>query len=305
VIHVLYGGCSAERDVSLASGRAVIGALTTTGLPMRATVLDAQALPAALDPASEVVLPVLHGTFGEDGGLQHLLEQAGIAYAGCDSASSRLCMDKVATKERVAAAGVPVIPGAAFEVACAGSAVLPSGLEPPLVLKPRCEGSSVGLHMIDDAAHLECVLGALAPGAWMAERRVQGRDMTVGILDGAAMGVVEIIPAGGVYDYQHKYTAGMTRYRYPAHIDEALSARLRADAERAFAACGCRDFARIDFLVTESGEHFFLEINTLPGMTETSLLPKSASCVGLDFAGLVQRMVAPAFERFRLTRISQ
>jgi D-alanine-D-alanine ligase len=133
----------------------------------------------------------------------------------------------------------------------------------------------------------------------MVERRIEGRELSVGILGGSAMGIVEIRPASGVYDYASKYTKGMTEYLAPAPLDGPLSETIRAAAETAFAACGCRDYARVDFMLSEQGEPFLLEINTLPGMKETSLLPMSARCAGLDFTALVKEMVSPAVERFR------
>jgi D-alanine-D-alanine ligase len=142
-------------------------------------------------------------------------------------------------------------------------------------------------------------LASVGPGRWLAERRIRGRELSVGVLNGAAMGVVEIRPRSGVYDYESKYTKGATEYLAPAPLADGVTAAVRAAAASAFAACGCRDYARVDFMLAGDEEPFFLEINTLPGMKETSLLPMSARCAGLDFISLVREMAMPAVERFR------
>jgi len=295
---VMCGGTSAEREVSLRSGRAVAAA-AAGHWPTRLCVLETAALPPELDPAVHVVVSTLHGTFGEDGGMQRLLEGAGFAFAGCDAQASALTMDKAATKERIAALGVPVAPGVAFDAAAAPTAAeLSLRLGREIVLKPNNEGSSVGLQICLDPAALAAALRQLGPGRWLAEPRIRGTELTVGVLNGRAMGVVEIAPRSGTYDYASKYTRGATEYFAPARIAPDLADALQHFSETAFAACGCRDFARIDFMLSTDGEPACLEINTLPGMTETSLLPKSASCIGLDFSALVHAMVEPAVARF-------
>jgi D-alanine-D-alanine ligase len=168
-----------------------------------------------------------------------------------------------------------------------------------VVVKPNNEGSSVGLSVVADLAGLETALASAGRGRWLVERRIDGRELSVGVLGGSAMGVVQVSPKSGVYDYASKYTKGMTEYTAPAPLDAALTAAVRTAAETAFAACGCRDYARVDFILSPQNVSFFLEINTLPGMKETSLLPMSARCAGLDFTALVREMVSPAVERFR------
>ena len=298
-IAVFAGGTSAEREVSTGSGRACAVALARS-FATRLFDVAADALPGGYDPARQVVFSTLHGTFGEDGGMQGLLDAAGGAYAGSGAASSALTMDKALTKEAVAARGVRVADGMVFDAGAAPSAAeVARRLGHRVVVKPNNQGSSVGLSVVGDMAGLETALGAVARGRWMVERRIEGRELSVGILGGSAMGIVEIRPASGVYDYASKYTKGMTEYLAPAPLDGPLSETIRAAAETAFAACGCRDYARVDFMLSEQGEPFLLEINTLPGMKETSLLPMSARCAGLDFTALVKEMVSPAVERFR------
>jgi D-alanine-D-alanine ligase len=310
-IVVLCGGRSSESEVSLRSGRAVTGVVPGARLVELAT----DALPAWLDPVRHVVFPALHGGWGEDGGIQGELEARGIAFAGCSAAASRLCMDKVATKRAMRAAGVPAIP----EVAFAGdakptAAELIASLGEEIVLKPSDQGSSVGLFLPAGAAAIAEALAGIPSagrwmaerrlrgrefsiGRWMAERRLRGREFSIGLLDGQPMGLVEIVALAGVYDYRTKYTKGASEYRCPAQLEPGLTAAIAAAAGRLFAAAGCRDFARADVMLEPDGRFYFLEINTLPGMTETSLMPKSASGVGLDFPALVRRMIAPALAR--------
>jgi D-alanine-D-alanine ligase len=294
-IVVLCGGLSSEREVSLRSGRAVSSALPGS----RLVELDADALPAWLDGAKHVVLPVLHGGWGEDGRAQAEMEAKGIAFAGCSSAANRLCMDKVATKAAMRAAGVPAIPEVAFAGAAKPTAAaLVAALGEHIVIKPADQGSSVGLYVLAGEGDVAQALAEIpASGRWMAERRLRGREMSVGLLDGQPMGLVEIVPLAGVYDFKTKYTKGASEYRFPAPVGPELTAAIGAAAARLFAAGGCRDFARADVFLEPDGRFYFLEINTMPGMTETSLMPKSASCVGLDFPALVRRMAAPALAR--------
>jgi len=296
-ITILAGGISAEREVSRRSGRAVAEALAGAG-PVRLVELDAARLPADLDPRATVVLPVLHGTWGEDGGVQADLEAAGIEYAGCDAAASRRCFDKVETKRLAAAAGVPVLRQRTGSVAeLGGLDALMAELGDDLVFKPVAEGSSVGLHLAHGREQVATALAGLGAGRWLVEPRVRGREFSVGVLEGRALGVVEIRPRSGVYDYSSKYTQGATEYVAPAPLSEAVTAAAQRHAEATFAACGARDFARVDFMLRGEAELFLLEINTLPGLTATSLLPKSAGCHGLSFAALADRMVAPARAR--------
>jgi D-alanine-D-alanine ligase len=175
-----------------------------------------------------------------------------------------------------------------------------------LVVKPNAEGSSVGLALTRGAGELRGALGRIGgdklprcAGGWLVEERIFGTELSAGVLNGRALGVVEICPRAGVYDYANKYTAGATEYFAPARIGEEAAEAARQGAEVAFAVCGCRDFARVDFILRAGDKApFLLEVNTLPGMTGTSLLPKSAGCCGLDFAALTREMALPALRRF-------
>ena len=297
-IVVLAGGTSAEREVSLGSGRACALALARS-FATRMIVVDEDALPAGLDPGRDVVFMTFHGGFGEGGGMQRLLEKAGLAYAGCDAAASELCLDKERTKRAVAARGVPVAPGVEFRGEARPTAeALIEQLGREIVFKPNADGSSFGLALCIGPAEIHAKLAGIESGTWLAEQRIPGRELTVGLLHGRALGVVEIVPKSGVFDYTAKYTKGLTSYLAPAPLAPDVETIVRQTAETAYAACGCRDYARIDFMMTAQNQLFLLEINTLPGMKETSLLPMSARCAGLDFTALVRELVKPAWERF-------
>lgn len=296
---VLCGGRSSEREVSLRSGAAVAKALPGS----RLVVLEADAVPEWIDPARHVVLPMMHGGWGEGGGLQAELEARGVAFAGSDAAASRLCMDKVATKARLRAAGLPVADEVAFEAASPPDAAgLVDRLGPVVFVKPVDQGSSVGLHRVEGRAELARVLASLAPGRWMAEPHLAGRELTVGLLGGEALGVVEILSPGGVYDYHSKYAPGGSRHLAPAPIEPGLYAAIAQVAEAAFRACACRDFARVDVILAPDGRFHILEVNTLPGMTETSLLPDCASCRSIAYAELAARMARAAMARAQTRR---
>lgn len=301
-IAVISGGVSEEREVSLSTGREVAEALREN-FEVDNFVIDETALPPEIDRNYHVVFPALHGGYGEGGGLQRQLETRGFAYAGSGPEASRLCLNKYETKAVVATLGLRMAP----DVVAKGpdfpdAQEIYELLGEDIVVKPNFQGSSVGLKLINGLDELEGLLPMLTADTWLFEQKVTGREITVGVLHGEPMGIVEILPKSGSYDYTHKYTSGMTEYRYPAEVDDVLGESIRDAAKRAFAACGCRDFARIDFILSEEGEFYFLEINTLPGLTATSLLPKSASCVGYDFPQLTMQMVLPAVKRFKGAR---
>ena len=295
---VLCGAISPEREVSLRSGKSVASVIKDSKL----VELNENILPAWIDPAKHVVIPVIHGDFGEDGQVQAACEARGLSFAGCDSVASRLCIDKVATKKVMRAAGLPVVPEVAFSGDKKPTAEkLIAELGEDLVIKPSDKGSSVDLFVLKGVAEVRARLDQMpGVGKWMAERRIRGREMSIGILNGKALGVVEIVPKTGVYDYKTKYTKGSSEYLAPAPISSDLTQQIQRASEKLFRVTGCRDFARADLFLEPSGEFIFLEINTMPGMTDTSLMPKSAACVGIDFTNLVQQMIAPAFTRSQL-----
>ncbi|KAF0095718.1 MAG: D-alanine-D-alanine ligase [Puniceicoccaceae bacterium 5H] len=288
--------------MSLVSGRAVAHALE--GL-YDVDLIDwqSESLPESLDPAETVVFPALHGGAGEDGHLQAQLEAAGFAYVGSDAKSSELCMDKQLTKEAVSRVGVTIAPGVPWHPQDAMDAADTfARLGPELIVKPRFGGSSIGLVMIHSQEELERAVQDLPADHYLIEQRIAGRELSIGVVNGEPLVVVEIVPRSGVYDYASKYTAGATEYRYPAALPDRLTQRIRSLARASFRACSCRDVARVDFLLRED-EPYFLEVNTLPGLTPTSLLPKSAAAhLNLDFPTLINRLLQPALLRFAAQR---
>jgi D-alanine-D-alanine ligase len=298
-IVVMLGGPSAEREVSLRSGAAVAEALRSLGHQVHE--LDPQNEPWALPPATEVVFLALHGTYGEDGTVQRHLEELGVPYTGCDPEASFVAFDKFLTKQRCVAAGVPT---ARFTLVDSPAASWPIGWNPPVVLKPSRQGSSVGLQFVERVADWGKALAEAMryDTHVLLEEKIAGRECTVGILADQPLPIVEVRPRTGIYDYQTKYTAGTTEYLCPAPFDAAITARIQTAALGAFKAIGGRDYSRVDVIVRPDGEPVVLEVNTLPGMTETSLLPKAAAAAGIGYAALCQRMVDLALKRRRESR---
>jgi len=291
---VMLGGPSAEREISLRSGAAVARALQSLGHTVHE--LDPRTPDWVLPPGTDAVFLALHGTYGEDGTVQRQLDALGVPYTGCGAEASRLAFDKVLAKQCFIAAKVPT---PAFRVIQNDQAPLPDDLPLPLVVKPARQGSSVGLQFVERAEDWPMALaGALRfDSEALVEEKIIGREMTVGILDGQPLPVVEVRPKRGSYDYQNKYTAGSTEYFCPASLDAAMTRRLQAVALAAFHAVGGRDYARVDVMVRPDGTPAVLEVNTLPGMTGTSLLPKAALAAELSFPALCQRMVELALAR--------
>lgn len=293
-ITVLLGGPSAEREVSLRTGAAVARALRSVGH----TVHEVDPVPGnlALPAGTEVVFLALHGTYGEDGLVQRELDVLGVPYTGCDAVASRIAFDKVLTKLACFRDGVPT---ANFTVLHSANSTWPASLSVPAIIKPVRQGSSVGLQFVDAKEQFADALAASLQHDTEAlmEERIVGRETTVAILDGVALPVVEIRPKQGSYDYQNKYTPGATEYFCPADFSPEITAGIQRAAMGAFKAVGARDYARVDVMVRPDGSPVVLEVNTLPGMTETSLLPKAAAAHGLAYAALCQRMVDLALRR--------
>lgn len=330
-IAVLMGGTSAERDVSLASGLAITRALRERGHDVAVVDTAAgyvpegeekdllpggvkSAPPENLDHAlplidlgqvaelreAELAFLALHGGEGEDGTVQALLELIGVPYTGSGPLGSGIAMDKDVSKRLLRDSQVPTLPwrvARAPDFAYDADAIEDLvGL--PCVVKPSRQGSSVGIHVVTDISDLEAAVrdAAQYDSEVMIERFAKGRELTVGILGDQALPPVEIRPKKGIYDYESKYTPGMTEYLCPAPLDVEVVAQIQAYALRAFKVLKLRGYARIDFILA-SEQLFCLEANTLPGMTATSLLPKGAAAVGIDFAELCDRIVRQAVAR--------
>jgi len=292
-IVVMLGGPSAEREVSLRSGAAVAKSLRSIGHSV--TQLD-PAETWALPPHTQAVFLALHGAYGEDGTIQAQLESMGVPYTGCGPAASRIAFDKVATKQACIERGAPT---AKYAVIRSAKDPFPKTLSTPCVLKPVRQGSSVGLHFIDRAEDLPKAAedGLRFDTELLLEERVIGRETTVGILQDSALPVVEVRPKQGSYDYQNKYTAGATEYFCPAPFDAPVTRRIQEAGLAAFRAVGGRDYGRVDVMVDSGENPVVLEVNTLPGMTETSLFPKSAAAAGYSYTDLCQAMIEMALSR--------
>lgn len=293
-ITVMLGGPSAEREVSLRSGAAVAQALWALGHEVHE--LDPIPGQWKLPPGTQVVFLALHGSYGEDGSVQRELEALGVPYTGCDPEGSRIAFDKVLTKRKCLEHNVPT---ARFEVITSPSAPWPGGFPLPAVLKPVRQGSSVGLHFLKSRDDFSSAVrdGLRHDTELLLEEQILGRETTVGILAGQPLPLVEVKPKTGVYDYTNKYTAGATEYFCPADFDSPTTARIQQAGLAAFQAVGGRDYARVDVMVNNSGEPVVLEVNTLPGMTETSLLPKAAAAAGYSYPQLCQKMIDLALAR--------
>jgi len=293
-ITVMLGGPSSEREVSLWSGAAVAKALRSLGHEV--FEVDPKEPEWTLPATTQAVFLALHGTYGEDGTVQARLEELGVPYTGCGPESSRVAFDKVLTKQRCLEAGVPT---PKFTVIESTTASWPRGWKPPVVVKPVCQGSSVGVQFVERVADWAKALteSMRYDERVLVEEKIVGRETTVGILDGKPLPIVEVRPKQGVYDYLTKYTAGASDYLCPAPFDEEVTQTIQSAALGAFKAVGGRDYGRVDVMVRDSGEPLVLEVNTLPGMTETSLLPKAAAAAGLSYADLCQRMIDLALRR--------
>jgi D-alanine-D-alanine ligase len=295
-VTVLRGGPSAERDVSLASGAAVAAACRRLGH----AVTEADVVPedlGALDVPADVIFPVLHGEFGEDGRLQTILESRGLCYVGSDAAASRLAMDKTASKQQWERLDIPTAPWVCIDETT--DVVAARYPDPPAVLKPPCEGSSIGVIFCNtlDELHAEVARAVSRYGKVLVEKQLSGPELTVGILEGKALPVIEIRPSLGFYNYEAKYQRDDTSYLFEPGIDAATYALAQEMALRAFWALGCRDYGRVDCMVDRRDGLKVLEVNTIPGFTDHSLLPKAAARVGVGFDELVGRLLELAHQR--------
>lgn len=294
-VHVICGGTSDERAVSLRSGEAVREALAQAGYEV--AVFDTSDSDNAIS-ACDVVFPVLHGAGGEDGEFQERLEKLGVKFVGSGSVASRLCMDKAAYREHMIAQGFLMAQGQAVT----RNEYLASPLaHAPHVLKPIDGGSSIDTHIIRDAASIDttAVVASFTRHPRMVlEELIEGTELTVGVLGDRALPVIEIIPpSDGEFDYENKYNGQTQELCPPQHVSEAVQQAVQAIAVQVHNAAGCRDFSRSDFITTASGKHYLLETNTIPGMTQTSLFPKMAQTAGISMPELVSMLVGQAQRR--------
>lgn len=289
---VLMGGLSAEREVSLRTGQAVYSALLESGCD--AVAIDVgRDLPTQLrDCGAEQAFICLHGRYGEDGTVQGLLEMMQIPYTGSGVMSSSMAIDKVVTKQVLLYHEISTPGFIAFRRGESLAAVLERCRHFPLIVKPAREGSTIGITIARDANQLQAGIeeGLQHDDLILIEDFIQGDEVTVSVLNGAPLPIIKIVPKSGFYDYQSKYTAGQTEYILPAPLEAVLYTRLQECAVDACRALSCRGAARVDFMVRER-EFYCLEVNTIPGMTATSLLPKAAAEAGLSFNELVMQIL--------------
>jgi D-alanine-D-alanine ligase len=280
-VAVLYGGPSAEREVSLSSGKAVAKAVEELGHDAHLVDADAQLMETLKNLKPDVVFNALHGRWGEDGCVQGMLEWLHIPYTHSGVLASALAMHKPKAKEVFAAHGIRCAQGVVISD-------IADAIEPPYVIKPLNEGSSVGvtiIHRKEDAP------AQLPSSEVLIEKYIAGREIQVAVLDGKALGAIEIVPLSGFYDYEAKYTDGKAQHLMPAPLEEAQYHEVCRLAEKAHDALGCRGLTRSDFRLSEEGEFYILETNTQPGMTPLSLAPEIAAHAGISFAQLVGQLI--------------
>ena len=291
-IAVLMGGPGSEREVSLATGRGVAKALRSLGAEV--IEIDVRNEDFQLPNDVDLAFITIHGTFGEDGQIQKILERRGIAYTGEGVTTSEIAFDKTRTKERFLEHGVTTPP---WEVIHAGERPT---IPLPIVVKTPRQGSTVGVVIVKNENELESAINEASKydRELLIEKFVSGRELTIGVLGDQALPILEIIPKGGFYDFNNKYpflnpqAGGGAEHVCPANINAKKTKEIQELALRAFRAAGLQVYARVDAILSENGQPFILEINNIPGMTETSLLPEAAAAVGISYTDLCARIIA-------------
>jgi D-alanine-D-alanine ligase len=293
------GGPSAEREISISSGMGVMRALGALGYDARSLDFDVHFVDAIREIAPDVVFNALHGVGGENGQIQGILDWLGIPYTGSGLCACALAMDKHLTKKLLAAEGLPTPAWDVFDLTGGTLPLLPGSLNLPLVVKPRSSGSSAGVSIVrtHEAWSKAMIEAAERTPEVLAEEYVAGREFSCGVLGEEALPVVEIVSTDEFYSYEAKYKPGGSRHLVPAPIDHDLSARLQNLALTVHRLLGLRDVSRTDFIVSKEGRPTILEINALPGMTPTSLVPDEAAQIGLSYEALVDRLVHYALGR--------
>ncbi len=301
-IGVLMGGYSSEREISLKSGNAIIKALKEAGCdvhPIDITCRRENEIANLIKEAKiDVAFIALHGCLGEDGTIQTILENLSIPYSGSGVKASQLAINKITTQAILKQKGIPIAENLILrntdEI---GPNQILEKLKLPVVVKPACEGSSIGVTVVFEKENLALALqNAFRYGKEvLIERYIKGREFTVGIFDGKALPIVEVVPKNQVFDFSAKYTLGMTKYIVPAQIAAAVAQNMQTIGLQAHQALGCRHFSRIDMMLEDETKPYVLEVNTIPGFTATSLLPKAAQAVGIDFTQLCLQMIRLAY----------
>ncbi|MGE5308448.1 MAG: D-alanine--D-alanine ligase [Deltaproteobacteria bacterium] len=302
-IGVLMGGPSSEREISLKSGRGVLEALKGLGLDavsVDVTTADRQQNLALLRSSGiQCAFIALHGCFGEDGQVQRLLEELRIPYTGSSPDAHRIALDKSLAREAFILAGIRVPDCVVVRKGEAHIKDRAMALGLPLVIKPATQGSSIGLSIIDSIGALDRALteAFTYDGVVLVEQYIKGRELTVGVLKGAPLPVIEIVPKNRYFDFEAKYSHGMTEYVIPARISDEAARRAQLAALNAHRCLGCAGCSRTDIIMDAEGGLFVLEINTIPGLTATSLVPKAARTAGIEFPALCLELLESAYEK--------
>ena len=302
-IGVLMGGPSTEREISLKSGKAVYEALQQLNI-------EAVSIDIKTDNIEENIRLIksynidcafiaLHGRFGEDGGMQEILDNIKIPYTGSGTLASKLAMDKIASRRIFEEQGLAVPKYKIVEKLSYNNKGFHNDIMFPLVVKPATHGSSIGLSIIDEEKNLTAAMDSAFgfDERIIIEEYIRGREVTVGILDKEALPVIELIPKKRFFDYEAKYQPGMTEYIVPAKLEEEISKKIQSAAMSAHKLLGCWGFSRVDMILNENNIPFVLELNSIPGLTPTSLLPKAAKTAGIEFGQLCLRLIELAYEK--------
>ena len=302
-IGVLMGGISSERDISLKSGRAVSEALIRQGqdaVPLDITDSDEIKIDSLIRKSRlDVAFIALHGRLGEDGTIQTILDNAQVPYTGSGAKASSLALDKATAQDLFEKSGMRTPPHVILtgkDFSQVDIKIAPAGPF-PLVVKPACEGSSIGISVVVNKDDLETAIDRARKFGEkiLIEKYIVGRELTVGIVGSETLPVLEICPKNKFFDFEAKYTAGKTEYIVPARIPEKIAGEVRNAALEAHRLLGCENFSRVDFMLDASGRYYILEVNTIPGFTSTSLLPKAAQKIGLGFDQLCLTIVKLAY----------
>jgi D-alanine-D-alanine ligase len=298
-IAVVLGGRSAEREISVQTGKGVLAALERLAYQATTIDFDRRFISQLRSFAPGLVFNALHGGAGEDGTVQALLDWLEIPYQGSGVRASAVAMDKWLTKSLLQAEGLPAPRGVIVRLEGAWPPPIPPMIGLPCVVKPVAEGSAVNVCIVREAERWPDAVRTAAGGETriLVEEYIEGREFTVAILERDALPVVEITPHAEFYSYEAKYTPGRSTHTVPAKIDDRIARRMQECALHLHRALGCRDYSRVDVMMNESGEIFVLECNTLPGLTDVSLFPDAARASGLSYDQVVERLVQLAWSR--------
>jgi len=296
-VGVLMGGLSREREISLKTGAAILKALSDKGYRVKAIDVGNDIAEVLIRERIECAFLALHGRFGEDGSIQGLLELMRIPYTGSGVLASALAMDKIVSKRVFVAEKIPTPPSEVFSrEAIEREPGIKISLPLPVVVKPAREGSTIGVSIVREKEELVPALkkAAECDQDLLVEAFIKGKEITVGILEGVPLPIIEIAPRSGFYDYHSKYTRGETQYIIPARLPREKYLLAQEISLKAFKALGCSGCVRVDLMTDEEGDSYVIDVNTMPGMTETSLVPQAAQHAGISFGDLAERILLGA-----------